>query len=728
MRPSSSSSEAGGLFDGVLAAGGVRAAVADPAWLRALLDVEAALAVAAGRVGLVPEAAATAVAAACAGLDVDAATIAALGAEAAGSGTPVVPLVQRLRAAVPDSAAHAVHVGATSQDIVDSAAMLVAHRALGPLLADLRAAADACAALADGHRETLVTGRTLLQQALPTSFGLVAAGWLSGLDHSRRRLATIRAHGLAAQLGGAVGTLAGYGDEGVALLGALAAELGLTEPALPWHTERTRIADLAGALGAAAGAVAKVSRDITLSAQTEVGELAEAAGEGGSSTLPHKHNPIRAIAAAAAAAQAPGLVATLMATMPHEHQRAAGAWHAEWRPLRALLESTGSAAAQLRASLSALQVDAARMRSNLDRSAGTLLAERVAGALRPALGAETAHAVVREAAAAGTLDSDPRITAHLSPTRIAGLLDPAGYLGSAGPLIDRALAASRAPEESPRDLGVVVGTRADEVRERATTTPRSRGTSNVHYRIDGPDDGPPLLMINSLGADLRMWEPQVPALARRHRMIRYDARGHGHSPVPDGRYSLADLGRDALALLDRLGIESADVCGLSLGGMTAMWIAAHAPDRVRRLVLCCTSALLGPPESWAERAATVRAHGTEAVADAVVARWVTPAWAAAHPDTTAELRAMIAATPATGYAGSCAAIEEMDLRPDLARISAHTTVLAGADDPSTPPEHAAAIVAAISDARMHILDDAAHLATYQRPDIANRLILEALDG
>jgi 3-oxoadipate enol-lactonase len=145
-------------------------------------------------------------------------------------------------------------------------------------------------------------------------------------------------------------------------------------------------------------------------------------------------------------------------------------------------------------------------------------------------------------------------------------------------------------------------------------------------------------------------------------------------------------------------------------------------------VLCCTSALLGPPEGWADRAATVRAHGTEAIADAAVARWVTPAWAAAHPDTTAELRAMIAATPAAGYAGACAAVEEMDLRPDLDRIIAPTTVLAGADDPSTPPEHAAAIVAGLRHARMHVLDDAAHMATYQHPDIANRLILEALDG
>jgi 3-oxoadipate enol-lactonase len=251
---------------------------------------------------------------------------------------------------------------------------------------------------------------------------------------------------------------------------------------------------------------------------------------------------------------------------------------------------------------------------------------------------------------------------------------------------------------------------------------------SVHYREDGDPGGKPLLMINSLGADLRMWEPQLPVLGARRRVIRYDARGHGLSPVPEGRYALADFGRDALALLDRLGVASADVCGLSLGGMTAMWLAANAPERVDRLVLCCTSALFGPPEMWAERAATVRAHGTGAIADAGVARWVTAGFAAAHPDTTKLLRDMIAATPATGYAGACAAIEDMDLRPDLARIGAPTLVIAGADDPATPPAHGALIADGIPGARFEILADAAHLATYQQSDAANRLILEALDG
>jgi 3-oxoadipate enol-lactonase len=251
---------------------------------------------------------------------------------------------------------------------------------------------------------------------------------------------------------------------------------------------------------------------------------------------------------------------------------------------------------------------------------------------------------------------------------------------------------------------------------------------DVHFRLDGPQSAPPLLMINSLGADLAMWEPQIAALTGARRLIRYDARGHGRSPVPEGRYGLADLGRDALALLDRLGIASADVCGLSLGGMTAMWLAVNAPQRVGRLVLCCTSALLGPAEQWAQRAATVREHGMEAVADAAVARWLTPGYAAGHPEVTARLRAMIAATPAAGYAGACAAVEDMDLRADLPRITAPTTVIAGADDVATPPAHGAAIAAAVPGARLHILADAAHLGTYQQAGAANRLILEALDA
>ncbi|WP_305783578.1 3-carboxy-cis,cis-muconate cycloisomerase [Symbioplanes lichenis] len=424
-----------GLFDGVLAAGPVRAATTDRAYVRALLDAESALALAAADAGLADPDQARAVADAGTTLDVD---IAALGQEAALTGNPVVPLITRLRAAVPAAVAPVVHRGATSQDIVDTATMLVAHRALGPLLDDLAAVTGRVAALADTHRTTLIAARTLLQQALPTTFGLVAAGWLGGLDTARRRLGEVRRTRLAVQLGGAAGTLAAYEREKApALVGAYAKRLGLAEPELPWHTERTRVADLATALGTTAGAAAKVARDLTLYAQTEVGEISESGAGGGSSTLPHKRNPVHAISALAAAADTPGLVATVLAAMPHEYQRAAGAWQAEWLPLRDLLVATGSAVHRLRQSLDSLEVHTGRMRANLDLTGSALLAERVAGALGPGFAD-----VVREATRRGDLAHDPAITARLSPAEIERLLDPAGYLGSADTLIDRALRAA----------------------------------------------------------------------------------------------------------------------------------------------------------------------------------------------------------------------------------------------------------------------------------------------
>jgi len=298
-----------------------------------------------------------------------------------------------------------------------------------------------------------MAGRTLMQQALPVTFGLKAATWLTGLDEAAERLAEVRATRLAVQFGGAAGTLASAGDARPRVLGLLADELGLAEPVLAWHTIRTRPADLAGALGSAAGVVAKVGRDVVLLAQTEVGEVREGVpGRGGSSTLPHKRNPVAAISAVAAAMLAPGLVATLLGAMAHEHERAAGAWHAEWRPLNELLEAVGSAAAWLRDSLEHLEVDAARMRANLDLTHGALLAERVTTALAPALGRHAAHELVTEAARAAVTDDRPLaevlnerddVIAHLDEAEITRLLDPAGSLGATDELIARALRAHR---------------------------------------------------------------------------------------------------------------------------------------------------------------------------------------------------------------------------------------------------------------------------------------------
>jgi 3-carboxy-cis,cis-muconate cycloisomerase len=434
------------LVAGVLARGPVAEATSDGAWLQAMLDVEAALARAEAAAGLITPEQAEAIAAACRAEDYD---VAEIGARSAAIGNPAGPLVRALTARVDESARGHVHRGATSQDVIDTAAMLVARRALGLLLDDLRGAADAAAALAHAHRLTPIAGRTLLQQAVPTTFGLKAAGWMIGLDAAAARLTAVRDERLAVQLGGAAGTLASLGDRGLDVRAAFARALDLPEPVLPWHTDRTRVAELASALAEACGAMAKAAGDVVLLSQTEVAEVREAGG-GGSSTMPHKRNPVAAIATLGGARRAPGLAATVLGAMDHEHERAAGAWHAEWLAIDDLLVATGSSAAWLRESLAGLEVDAERMRANLDATGGLLLAERVSTALTEALGRGVAHdlieTAVREAEASGrafadVLADDARVREQLGSDGVRELLDPAGYLGSAGELVDRALAA-----------------------------------------------------------------------------------------------------------------------------------------------------------------------------------------------------------------------------------------------------------------------------------------------
>jgi 3-oxoadipate enol-lactonase len=248
----------------------------------------------------------------------------------------------------------------------------------------------------------------------------------------------------------------------------------------------------------------------------------------------------------------------------------------------------------------------------------------------------------------------------------------------------------------------------------------------LHHEVSGPADAPALLLGGSLGTTLAMWESQAP-LAERLRTVRYDHRGHGRSPAPPGPYEIADLGRDALALMDRLGLAQASHCGVSLGGMVGMWLAANAPERVERLILICTSAHMAPASAWAERAATVRrTGGTEAIADAVVERWLTPEYAAARPDVRATLRDMLVGASPEGYAACCDAIGDMDLRPLLGRIAAPTLVISGAEDQAAPPEHQRLIADAIPGARHEVLSPAAHIAPVEQAEAINSLILEHL--
>jgi 3-carboxy-cis,cis-muconate cycloisomerase len=428
-----------GLFDGTFARGGAAAAVSGDAWIRSLLAVEAALARAAAALGLVSATAAATVTSTCARpARLDLATVVA---KAADAGNPVPPLVRALQDAVGPDAARAVHLGATSQDILDTALVLLARDAIAAIDTDLVAAAEAAARLATDHRDDVVMGRTLMQQALPTTFGLKAAGWLAGLDGARLRLAEVVAS-LPVQYGGAAGTLAASSGSGVALRSALAAELGLADTAVPWHTVRLPIADLAGALGATAGVLATVAVDVVLMAQTEVAEVSEGGeSRGGSSAMPHKRNPVAAISARACARRAPGLVATLLAAMEQEHERAAGAWHSEWPTLTDLLTTVGSASSWLAESLSGLRPDAARMAATVASARDPELAGALADALTPTLGRGAAHDAAAEATREAAASGRPlrEVLAGRSDVDVDALLATAPDTGEAGAQVDAVL-------------------------------------------------------------------------------------------------------------------------------------------------------------------------------------------------------------------------------------------------------------------------------------------------
>ncbi|WP_158845581.1 class-II fumarase/aspartase family protein [Saccharothrix deserti] len=444
-----------GLLSPVWAGTGADREVGDRAWVQAMLDVEVALARAQARLGIIPAEAATAIAEAA---RADCFDIAALAVAAREAANPVVALVGLLTAAVAaraPSAAEYVHRGGTSQDILDSAAMVLTARMADRVLADLRRAAAAAETLAEEHRDTPMAGRTLTQHAVPTTFGLKAAGWLTLLVDSVARVRVLTETGLPAQLGGAAGTLSAYTEyagrdpgRAMAVLPVFAAQLGLVEPAVPWHSLRTPLADIAAVSSFVTGALGKIAVDVQVMSRTEVGEVAEPAadGRGASSAMPQKRNPVLSTLLVSAARQVPTHALALTQALVSEDERAAGAWHAEWQPLRECLRLTAGAAHTAAELVRGLEVFPARMRANLDLTGGAIVAERLNAVLAPQLGKATAKRVLARislAAAAGKgrfevlLREAPEL-ADL-PVNAAALLDPAEYLGAARLLVDRAL-------------------------------------------------------------------------------------------------------------------------------------------------------------------------------------------------------------------------------------------------------------------------------------------------
>ncbi|HYM32113.1 MAG TPA: 3-carboxy-cis,cis-muconate cycloisomerase [Candidatus Cybelea sp.] len=448
------SSDARQLLDPLMGGSAVAHVFSDRARLQGMLDFEAALARAEAQTGVIPQGAVAAIAGCC---EADRFDLPSLASASVAQGNLAIPMVRQLTdlVAVADAdAARYVHWGATSQDAIDTGIVLQFRDALGVLEADLARLSDALAKLATDHKLTPCVGRTWLQHALPITFGLKAAGWLDGVERHRARLADLRPRLLVLQFGGAAGTLAALGGKGLAVAEALAADLRLGLPAMPWHTERGTFAEFASFLGALTGTLGKLARDVSLMMQTEVGEAFEAGapGRGGSSTMPHKRNPIASAAVLAAAVRAPGLVATVLAGMVQEHERALGGWQAEWAVLPELAVLAAGALRHMAETMAGLEVDTARMRRNLDATQGLIMAEAVQMALGVKLGRLVAHDRVEAACHRAVkerrhlrevLREDKTIMAQLSAPDLDRLFDPLNYLGVAAALVDRVLAARR---------------------------------------------------------------------------------------------------------------------------------------------------------------------------------------------------------------------------------------------------------------------------------------------
>lgn len=428
----------------------------DAAQLQRMLDFESALARAEAVTGVIPKTAVAAIQAACRAEQFN---MAQLAQDASRAGNLAIPLVKALTAEVAKSAPEAaryVHWGATSQDVIDTATMLGLRAAVDALLPDLDRAIAGFARLARQHRNTAMVARTWLQHALPMPFGLKLAEYAAALSRSRARLRRLRDEDLVLQFGGAAGTLAALGDNGLKVAKQLAKELDLRLPDAPWHTHRDRIAEAASVLAILTGTCGKIARDVSLMMQTDVGEAFEpaGAGRGGSSTMPHKRNPVGSAAALAAATMAPNLAATLFATQVQDHERSAGPWHAEWPTLPTLQLVTSGALAAIVDMADGLGVDADRMRANLDSTHGLIMAEAVAMALAEKIGKSEAHhlieaasrkAIENKAHLRDVLASDTRVTAHLSADDLKRLFDPMAYQGVSQTLIDRLLASLEQP-------------------------------------------------------------------------------------------------------------------------------------------------------------------------------------------------------------------------------------------------------------------------------------------
>ena len=717
---------ANGLTGSLLSSNAMREVFSDTAWIGALLDFEAALAGAQVQHGLIDADAGRQIEACCSTAMVDAEQLAQ---DALTGGNLAAALLQQLTARVAErdaGAADYVHWGAATQDLIDTAMVLRLRAALDLIETDLTRLVMVLAQRADLHRQTVQVGRTGLQHAGPVTFGLKVAGWLDGMLRHQQRILTLRPQLLVLQLGGATGTLASLGKDALAVAASMAATLGLQMPDIPWHGQRDRFAELATTLGLLTGSLGKMARDIALMMQTEVAELTEphSSGRALSTGLPFRRTPTGCAVALAAAQRVPPLVASMLSGMVQEHERGLGNWQAEWDTLPQIVQLCAAALEQMRLVATVMIVDATRMRTNLDTTRGQILSEALLLALIRKVGRPAARAMVdqvcQQSSRSGLtlraeLDLHTGIKASLTSLELDRLMEPAAYQGHAVDFVNKVLQTQR------QRHGLVAP-------QGPTAMPLNASHDvHLHYQIEGENGAPFLILSNSLGTSLEIWAPQMPALLEHFRVLRYDARGHGQSGVPDGPYTITQMGTDVIALMDHLGIAQAHFCGISMGGMVGIWLAAHHRARIDHLVLSNTAPLLGPPELWDARIAQVAQGGMSSIVLEVVERWFTPDFQAHAVRQISAVRDMLLQTPDAGYIASCIAVRDADLSDCLAQILVPTLVIGGKHDRATSAAQCRQMAEQIHGAR-YIELNAAHLGNWEVAQGFTRQVIAFLQG
>jgi 3-carboxy-cis,cis-muconate cycloisomerase len=690
------------LYENYFYAKEINAFFTDEALIQAMLDFEAALATAQAHEGLIPTEAALAIEAQCHAQLID---FQQLRHDVALGGNACIPLIKQLTALVKSQNTEGgkfVHYGATSQDVIDTATVLQAKKALQLIDNQLITLIEQLTQLADTHRDTVMIGRSFMQLARPISFGLKVATWLDGIFRTKKKVEQLLSENFALQLGGAVGNLSSMGEKGMAVAAKMTDILGLKLPLMPYHTQRDRFVEIASTLGILTGNLGKIAKDISLLMQTEISEVSEPSGvgKGGSSTMPHKRNPVSCIAILANAQRVPTLVSTMFASMIQDHERATGAWHAEWETLTDIIKLTGGALNQALVLTNGLEINVERMRQNLENTEGLIYAENISLALSEKIGKTEAHELVekwcKKALEKGVhlkvfVSDKKEILEHFTPSQLDDLFDPKNSLGLSNLLIDNVL-------------------NKNKIYTMNNIMHISNGL-DVRYKLEGNPSLPILVFSNSLGTDYHMWDAVMPFLLPHFQILRYDTRGHGKTSVTPHPYSIELLGNDLIALLDSLNIKKATFCGLSMGGLIGQWLGINHPERLEKLIICNTAAKIGVVEVWNERIENILKEGTPSIWDATLGRWFTPNF----QQETAKIAAVKSAflgCNTEGYAACCAAVRDADFRDSIDKITTSTLIIAGKYDPVTTVEQAHFLASKMGNSKVKILE-AAHLSSVE---------------